>query len=107
MNTKEMQTNPKLMEFMKMVGEQMRARNKQEQHEKAKNYKYLNKNVIKGQILFTGSSLMEQFPIAEISQNHGIQKIVYNRGTGGYTTDDFIAEINAVHEHVYYTEFLS
>ena len=96
MNTKEMQTDPKLMEFMKMVGEQMRARNKQEQHEKAKNYKYLNKNVIKGQILFTGSSLMEQFPIAEISQNHGIQKIVYNRGIGGYTTDDFIAEINTV-----------
>ena len=30
------------------------------------NYRRLNKIAVKGQILFTGSSLMEQFPITEL-----------------------------------------
>ena len=29
-------------------------------------YRYINEVVVKGQILFTGSSLMEQFPINEL-----------------------------------------
>lgn len=32
---------------------------------KLKNYQYLNEVAIKGQMLFTGSSLMELFPICE------------------------------------------
>ena len=69
---------------------------KQEQAEKVKNFKFLNPTAKKGQILFTGSSLMEQFPITEIARSHGIDKLIYNRGISGYTTDDFIAEINTV-----------
>ena len=34
-----------------------------EQKEKIDKYRILNETVIKGQILFTGSSLMEQFPM--------------------------------------------
>ena len=34
--------------------------------DKVKRYRHLNKYAKKGQILFTGSSLMEQFPINEI-----------------------------------------
>lgn len=83
-------------DMKKMLEEQMQAHGKREQAEKAKNFRILNQSVVRGQILFTGSSLMEQFPVAEIARNHGIEKIIYNRGIGGYTTDDFIAQIDAV-----------
>ena len=96
MDMNELQKDPKMLELMKAIGEQMRARSKQEQTEKAKNYQILNEHVKKGQILFTGSSLMEQFPIAEIARNHGVEKLIYNRGIGGYTTDDFLANIDTV-----------
>ena len=96
MDMKELQKDPKLMAFMQQIGEQKRKKSKQEQTQKARNFKYLNQYVIKGQILFTGSSLMEQFPIVEIARNHGIDKIIYNRGIGGYTTDDFLANIDTV-----------
>lgn len=39
---------------------------------------------------------MEQFPIAEIARNHGVEKMIYNRGIGGYTTDDFLTNIDTV-----------
>ena len=58
------------------------------------NYKELNQYVQKGQILFTGSSLMEQFPISELSISHNLGKIIYNRGIGGYKTDDFLRDID-------------
>lgn len=96
MDRKEMEKDSKFMEFMKIVEDQMHTRFKHEQWEKARNFQILNRNVIKGQILFTGSSLMEQFPVAEIARNHGLGKIIYNRGIGGYTTDDFISEIDTV-----------
>ena len=96
MDMKELQKDPKMLDLMKAIGEQMRARSKQEQMEKAKNYQILNEHVKKGQILFTGSSLMEQFPIAEIARNHGVEKMIYNRGIGGYTTDDFLTNIDTV-----------
>ncbi|PWT27974.1 GDSL-type esterase/lipase family protein [Butyrivibrio fibrisolvens] len=56
-----------------------------EKRNKVVRYRHLNRFVKKGQILFTGSSLMEQFPINEILQNHGMNTVIYNRGIGGYT----------------------
>ena len=67
-----------------------------EKSKKLKNYQQLNQYVKKGQILFTGSSLMEQFPICEYCVDAGITKAVYNRGIGGYTTDDFLSAIDVV-----------
>ena len=67
-----------------------------EKIKKAENYKTLNAHAQKGAVLFTGSSLMEQFPICEIAASAGISKTVYNRGIGGYTTDDFIRNIDTV-----------
>ena len=67
--------------------------------EKAKmleNFKRLNKLAKKGQILFTGSSLMEQFPIMEIAMNHDLGKCLYNRGVGGFKTEDMINNIDAM-----------
>ncbi|SEM16684.1 Lysophospholipase L1 [Butyrivibrio sp. ob235] len=58
--------------------------------EKLERYRRLNRNVVKGQILFTGSSLMEQFPVNEIAMTHGIDKIIYNRGIGGYTIPEML-----------------
>lgn len=65
-----------------------------ERADKIINFRILNKSALKGQILFTGSSLMEQFPIEEICKNHGDKQIVYNRGVGGFRTEDFIENIN-------------
>lgn len=60
------------------------------QKDRVNKLKYLNELSVKGQILFTGSSLMEQFPIDELLMNRGINKIIYNRGVGGFTTNDFL-----------------
>ena len=43
-----------------------------EKVEKIERYKRLNKFVKKGEILFVGSSLMEQFPIYELMLDYGI-----------------------------------
>lgn len=67
-----------------------------EQEIKLRNYEALNRTVKKGSILFTGSSLMEQFPIVELFQSHNCSGIVYNRGIGGFTTEDFLGEINTM-----------
>ena len=53
-------------------------------------YRILNTMVKEEQILFTGSSLMEQFPINELQMDFDINKIIYNRGIGGFTTDDML-----------------
>lgn len=60
------------------------------------NYRQLNKNAQKGQILFTGSSLMEHFPISELSLTHSAGKVIYNRGIGGFNTDQFLENIDVM-----------
>ncbi len=59
-----------------------------EQQDKLERYRILNQNVKKGEILFTGSSLMEQFPVNELLMTNGMDQVVYNRGIGGFTTTD-------------------
>lgn len=61
-----------------------------EQQEKLERFRVLNRNVRKGEILFTGSSLMEQFPINELLMTNGMDQIIYNRGIGGFTTTDML-----------------
>ena len=53
---------------------------------KVKNFHYLNQFAKKGEIVFTGSSLCEQFPISEMLQNIEPRIRVYNRGIGGVVT---------------------
>lgn len=72
-----------------------------EQQEKLERYRILNQNVKKGEILFTGSSLMEQFPINELLMTNGMTQIIYNRGIGGFTTTDML---NYMEEMVFATE---
>ena len=37
---------------------------------------------------------MEQFPVNELLMTSGIDRIVYNRGIGGFTTADMLAHLN-------------
>lgn len=67
-----------------------KANMKREQSEKIAKYNVLNTFAQKGKILFTGSSLMEQFPINELLMTEGMKQIIYNRGVGGFTTDDML-----------------
>ena len=66
-----------------------------EKERKLANYRQQNAFIRKGETLFTGSSLMEGFPITEYCLNESLP-IVYNRGIGGYTTDDFLAAVDTV-----------
>lgn len=75
---------------------ELRAYHQKEQARKTRNYQELNRIALKGQVLFTGSSLMEHFPIAEYCLSAGMNQVVYNRGISGTTTDQFLAEIDTV-----------
>lgn len=72
-----------------------------EKKQKVLNFKFLNKNVKKGQILFVGSSLMEQFPINEMQHTLNLDKIIYNRGIGGTVTQDLL---DSMDESIYQLE---
>ena len=61
-----------------------------EQQDKLERFRILNQNVKKGEILFTGSSLMEQFPVNELLMTNGMDQVIYNRGIGGFTTTDML-----------------
>lgn len=67
---------------------------RKEQENKVRNFKWMNQFAHRRQIVFTGSSLMEMFPICEYCTNDVWGKHVYNRGIGGFTTDDFLKNIN-------------
>lgn len=72
-----------------------------EQKIKIKNFNYLNQNILKGNTLFTGSSLMEQFPICEIARSKGFDEVIYNRGVGGLNTDEHLKKIADKYECYY------
>lgn len=57
---------------------------------KIQRFKEENKNIIKGQIVLTGSSLMEMFPVNKFLDECGSDLIVYNRAIGGYITDELM-----------------
>ena len=86
----------KLTEEIKAeMAQVLRARFGQEKERKLNNFREQNRYIQKGKTLFTGSSLMEMFPITEFCLNEGLP-IAYNRGIGGYTTDEFLASIDTV-----------
>ena len=65
----------------------------QEKQEKIARFRHLNRYVRKGQIVFAGSSLMEQFPIYEFLLDFKLPFTIYNRGVGGFVTDEFYAAL--------------
>ncbi len=57
-------------------------------------YRQLNQTVRKGQIVFAGSSLMEMFPIEQFVAEDNLPVTVYNRGIGGFVTDELLANLD-------------
>ena len=74
---------------------------KSEQRQKIDKYRILNQAAKKGEILFTGSSLMEHFPINELLMTEGMHQIIYNRGVGGFKTTDMLENME---EQIFGTE---
>ena len=70
-----------------------RERQRQEKEDKLARFRHLNPYVRKGQVVFAGSSLMEQFPIYEFLLDFQLPYTIYNRGVGGFTTDEFYAAL--------------
>ena len=82
-------------EVRELMTQEWKARFKEEQNMKLNQFRQQNRYIRKGETLFTGSSLMEMFPVTEFCLNEGYP-IAYNRGIGGYTTDDFLAAADVV-----------
>lgn len=61
---------------------------------KTERYREENKSAVKGHTVFTGSSLMEMFPINKLLKEHGDDTIIYNRGIGGFLSDELLAVID-------------
>ena len=82
-----MEHTPELQEFiMSLFVEQA----KREKQQKIERYRRLNRFVRPGQILFVGSSLMEQFPVNELTMDLELPYTIYNRGIGGFTTQELV-----------------
>ena len=64
---------------------------KLEKEKMVEGFREKNRLAEKGQVVFAGSSLMEMFPVEEWAGElgEGAPK-VYNRGVGGYRTDDLL-----------------
>lgn len=78
------------MKEQEWIGKVIKERMQQEKAEKIVRFRYLNAFVKKGQIVFAGSSLMEQFPIYEFLQDFDLPYTIYNRGVGGFTTAEML-----------------
>lgn len=83
------------------AAKETRTQTVQNQWERLERYRILNEEVKKGEILFTGSSLMEQFPIDELRMTQEMDAVIYNRGIGGFTTEDML---QCMEEMVFGTE---
>ena len=57
-------------------------------------YREANKIAVKGQVVFAGSSLMEMFPIRKLQQEKGDDRMIYNRGVGGFLSGELLAVID-------------
>ena len=67
-----------------------------EKEQMVRDFHVRNQNAVKGQIVFTGSSLMEMFPIEEWVKELGQDApIVDKRGVGGYRTTDLLPILDA------------
>ena len=59
-------------------------------------YREANRTAEKGRIVFAGSSLMEMFPVEKWAREFPGAPAVYNRGVGGYRTEDMLPILDAL-----------
>ncbi len=86
----EKKAAPQEQDPMVLYGQVVSAMLQSEKQGKRERFARLNRYVKKGQILFAGSSLMEQFPIYEFLMDYDLPYTIYNRGIGGYTTQELL-----------------
>ena len=84
-----------VLEVRDQMTREMMARFSSEKENRLNCYRQQNRYIRKGETLFTGSSLMEQFPVTEFCLSEGLPA-AYNRGIGGYTTDEFLAAVDVM-----------
>lgn len=89
MNFEDFDENTKML-----VGEVIGGYLAGERKGRLERFRHLNRVIKKRQILFTGSSLMEHFPVEELRASLDVEPIIYNRGVGGFTTGDFLENID-------------
>ncbi len=76
-----------------LIGQFIEAWIRQEKNGKILRFQELNKIARKGQIVFAGSSLMEQFPVYELLLDRQLPYTIYNRGIGGTTTEELLENL--------------
>lgn len=59
-----------------------------EKEKKLERYRKANQTAIQGETVFAGSSLMEMFPVEKLLQEAGSSRIIYNRGVGGFVSEE-------------------
>lgn len=64
-----------------------------EKEMKIERYQLENKTALSGQVVFAGSSLMEMFPINKLLLEHNDSTIIYNRGIGGFVSQELLLAI--------------
>ena len=62
--------------------------------EKIVRYRKLNQKVVPGEIVCAGSSLMEMFPVEKFIDEDHLDITVYNRGIGGFITDELLENVD-------------
>ncbi len=72
-----------MAEISEIISQEFKKIMQNEWKQKVRAFSDLNKFAKKHEIVLTGSSLCEQFPINEMLMSLGSDKIVYNRGIGG------------------------
>lgn len=72
----------------------LREMGRREKEGKVKRFRELNRMARKGQIVFAGSSLMEQFPVYEMLMDGELPYTIYNRGVGGFTTRELMENLS-------------
>ncbi|MDD6051997.1 MAG: GDSL-type esterase/lipase family protein [Clostridiales bacterium] len=70
---------------------------KQEKYRMVERWRSENQRCEKGAIVFAGSSLMEMFPVEAFAKEQGPDfPTVYNRGVGGWRTDDMLPMLDVL-----------
>lgn len=65
-----------------------------DKEKKIERYREANKNVLYGKTVFTGSSLMEMFPINKLLEENGDDTIIYNRAVGGFVSAELLEALD-------------
>ena len=100
------ETEKEVLSEQQLMGRFYAEHSAREKKEKLERLRRLNRYVRPGQVLFVGSRLMEQFPIYEFLQDFDLPCKIYNRGVGGFTTQELLEAMDVCvydlrHAHVF------